>query len=98
MIKIPDVYRVKMSFKSLLPNNFNNFLYTYSQNVKHMVTYTSPASNTATQEDGQSYETMFMKGIDKYAERLEDQINKPTFFKKLANGVSSAVKNFLTGS
>ena len=30
LIKIPDIYRVNMSFKSLLPANFNNFLYTYT--------------------------------------------------------------------
>lgn len=39
IIKIPDVYRVNMSFKSLLPANFNNYLFTYSQNVNHMVQY-----------------------------------------------------------
>ena len=25
--KIPDVYHVSLTFKSLLPNNFNNFIY-----------------------------------------------------------------------
>ena len=32
LIKIPDVYRVTMQFQSLLPANFNNFLFTYAQN------------------------------------------------------------------
>lgn len=32
LIKIPDVYEVKMTFQSLLPLNFNNYIYTYSQN------------------------------------------------------------------
>lgn len=30
LIKIPDIYRVNMTFKSLLPANFNNFMYTYT--------------------------------------------------------------------
>lgn len=33
-IKVPDVYEVKMSFQSLLPLNFNNYVYTYAQNNK----------------------------------------------------------------
>lgn len=32
-IKIPDIYRVKMTFKSLLPANFNNFLFAYAANM-----------------------------------------------------------------
>lgn len=30
LVKIPDVYEVEMKFTSLLPQNFNNFLFTYS--------------------------------------------------------------------
>lgn len=33
-IKIPDVYEITMTFKSLLPNNFNNFLSQYAMNSK----------------------------------------------------------------
>lgn len=32
LIKIPDVYHVTMTFESLIPDNFNNFLYTLSEN------------------------------------------------------------------
>lgn len=32
LIKIPDVYKVTAKFKSLLPANFNNWLYVYSKN------------------------------------------------------------------
>lgn len=39
MIKIPDVYHVEMSFKSLLPSNFNNFIYAFSRNINHMTEY-----------------------------------------------------------
>jgi hypothetical protein len=28
-ISIPDIYTITLSFKSLLPNNFNNFMYHY---------------------------------------------------------------------
>lgn len=31
-IRIPDQYNIKMTFTSLLPNNFNNFLYSYWYN------------------------------------------------------------------
>ena len=31
MVRIPDVYEVSIKFTSLLPNNFNNFLFNYSQ-------------------------------------------------------------------
>lgn len=34
LIKIPDVYTVEMTFKSLIPANFNNWLFSYSKNSK----------------------------------------------------------------
>lgn len=33
LIKIPDIYHVEMTFTSLLPDTFNNYLYTYSHNA-----------------------------------------------------------------
>lgn len=39
LIKIPDAYEVTMHFTSLLPTNFNQFLYTYSQNNDHLDVY-----------------------------------------------------------
>lgn len=41
-MKIPDVYHVEMSFKSLLPANFNNFIFAYANNVNHMTEYKEP--------------------------------------------------------
>lgn len=38
LVKIPDVYTVEMTFSSLIPSNFNNFLFNYSMNSK-METY-----------------------------------------------------------
>ena len=32
LVKIPDVYTVEMTFTSLIPENFNNFLFNYSRN------------------------------------------------------------------
>jgi hypothetical protein len=32
-IKIPDVYSVKITCKSLLPNSLNNYIYSYSANI-----------------------------------------------------------------
>ena len=37
LIKIPDVYHVTLQFQSLLPANFNNFLFAYSQNNRMSV-------------------------------------------------------------
>ena len=39
LIKIPDVYRVKMKFQSLLPANFNNFIFNYAENASHISKY-----------------------------------------------------------
>ena len=43
LVKIPDVYHVEMSFKSLLPANFNNFIFAFSKNVNHMTQYKDDA-------------------------------------------------------
>ena len=39
LIKIPDVYRVSLQFQSLLPANFNNFIFNYAENASHMTKY-----------------------------------------------------------
>lgn len=39
LIKIPDVYHVKLHFESLLPQNFNNYIYTYAENKDHVLKY-----------------------------------------------------------
>lgn len=41
LIKIPDIYEVSMKFESLLPLNFNNYLFTYSQNNTMETEYAS---------------------------------------------------------
>lgn len=41
IIKIPDVYHVDMTFTSLLPANFNNYLFTYVCNDDQITTYQS---------------------------------------------------------
>lgn len=38
-IKIPDVYHVKLAFNSLLPSNFNQYLYTLTNNTNSIDTY-----------------------------------------------------------
>ena len=38
LIRIPDIYRLKLNFTTLIPMNFNNYLYGYSQNLD-MVEY-----------------------------------------------------------
>jgi hypothetical protein len=39
LIKIPDIYRVKMTFQSLLPANFNNYIFNYAENGNHITNY-----------------------------------------------------------
>ena len=39
LIKIPDIYRVKMVFQSLLPANFNNYIFNYAENGNHITAY-----------------------------------------------------------
>ena len=76
MIKIPDVYHVSMTFKSLLPPNFNNFMYTYSKNVNHMVTYErkvrdnnlGKALGQTVNKFGQLVRVVFNDGIEKAEE------------------------------
>ena len=36
IIRVPDVYKVELKFTSLLPNNFNNFLFMYAGNQNHI--------------------------------------------------------------
>lgn len=39
LIKIPDVYKVELKFTSLLPANFNTFLFNYAENANHINKY-----------------------------------------------------------
>lgn len=39
LIKIPDVYHVSMAFQSLLPANFNNYIFNFAQNSNHITKY-----------------------------------------------------------
>jgi len=41
LIKIPDIYKVQLHFNSLLPANFNNYLYTLVMNDNHIDKYNS---------------------------------------------------------
>lgn len=43
LIKIPDIYSVDMQFQSCLPENFNTWLFMYSQNTSPMETYAKKA-------------------------------------------------------
>ena len=39
LIKIPDVYQVQMDFDSLLPNNFNSYLFNFTHNLDMATQY-----------------------------------------------------------
>lgn len=39
LIKIPDIYEVSMNFESMMPDNFNNYLFQYSENNNIITDY-----------------------------------------------------------
>ena len=82
LIKIPDVYRVSMTFKTLLPPNFNNFLYIYSQNIKHMVAYKSNVRDSGIGE-------AFGEAANKFAEHLKDTLEYGAKGAKLISSYST---------
>ena len=45
LIKIPDIYHVKMTFTSLLPDNFNQYMLSYSKNSNITTEYRHDADN-----------------------------------------------------
>lgn len=47
LIKIPDIYRVKLVFQSLLPANFNNYIFNYAENANHINKYDVAAGQGA---------------------------------------------------
>ena len=69
LIKIPDVYRVEMHFKSLLPANFNNFLYSYSENISHLVKYKDKVAD-------KGIGTLLGTAMNKFAGHLSEEWDK----------------------
>ena len=72
LIKIPDIYTVEMTFQSLLPANFNNFLYMYSEN-KNQIEYVKSQEKNA-------YESsvavkMMSSGIKNFTDKLSQHWN-----------------------
>ena len=66
LIKIPDVYRVELKFQSLLPANFNNFIFTYAQNANHMDKYANKVYDPSTISE------LLPKAISKYTEHVSN--------------------------
>ena len=64
MIKIPDVYRVSMRFQSLLPANFNNYIFAYAENNNHIDTYYTHVY------DQSAIAEALPKAMNKYSERV----------------------------
>lgn len=87
LIKIPDVYRVTAKFKSLLPANFNNWLYVYSKNANiideyHSVGYVANAMTDA-----------INIGVNVYAKMVVDvwKSGKDDIFDKAADGKAAGI-------
>jgi hypothetical protein len=71
LIKIPDVYKVEMSFKSLLPDNFNNHIYMYSSN--NIIT-----DDANTKRTESSVFNSIAKAIGEFGKTLVDAWKNPT--------------------
>lgn len=66
LIKIPDVYRVQMNFQSILPANFNNYIFAYAENASHITKY----------KDGPVYQQsavapLLAKAIKQYTDKVK---------------------------
>lgn len=70
LIKIPDVYHVSMKFQSLLPANFNNFIYSYAQNNNHIDTYKETGYENSDMAE------ILSKGITKFGEAVVKKWNE----------------------
>ena len=66
LIKIPDVYHVNMTFQSILPANFNTYLYNYVQNTSHITKYSQTTYEPAPAA------AALPKTIAKYARRVSE--------------------------
>ena len=69
LIKIPDVYRVELKFKSLLPANFNNYIFAYAQKASHMAKSEKVYQPSIVAE-------ALPGAIKKYSERVAEVWNK----------------------
>lgn len=70
LIKIPDVYRVQMNFQSLLPANFNNYIFTYAENASHITKYYGKDAYSES-----SVATILPKAISTFAGRVANVWN-----------------------
>lgn len=66
-IKIPDVYKLQLTFESLLPQNLNNYVYQFSQNdLKMYKSY----------EHQSGYMELAKKQIDSFVDKIKTEIQK----------------------
>lgn len=73
LIKIPDVYRVQMSFQSLLPANFNNYIFNYAENASHITKYTGNESSVYQQS---VIAPLIAKAIKSYTDKVKQVWDK----------------------
>ena len=69
LIKIPDVYRVTMKFQSLLPANFNNYIFNYAENASHITKYNDKTY------DQSAVSQILPKALATYAKRVANVWN-----------------------
>ena len=77
LIKIPDIYEVELQFKSMLPQNFNTYLYQFSQNARIDTEY----KHKPVYED--SHITKFMENMKSgMSEDVKDYIENYVDYKR----------------
>lgn len=67
LIKIPDIYTVTMTFESILPTNFNNYIYQYSHNKSIISDINSIGYKKSVASD------ILNDGIKSYTEKLKSR-------------------------
>lgn len=72
LIKIPDVYHVTLHFQSLLPANFNNYIFNYAENANHITRYDTKVYKSSIVADA------LPKAIAKYVDHVVDVWNNPS--------------------
>lgn len=85
LIKIPDVYHVTLQFQSLLPANFNNYLFTYACNN------TMDAASTEVYQQSE-FAKILPRAISKYTERVTKVWNSGEEYDGMESNERSAVE------
>jgi len=91
LIRIPDIYRLKLNFTTLIPMNFNNYLYGYSQNLD-MVEY---MNNHGIHQDSVR-ENFINNNVKDFAKKVTDAWENAKNTEKAKQGLDNSGKESLS--